>query len=79
MKLYLTNNNILVTDSTLDYFKTIVFSISYNGVPSLKCPFYLNIAVFLSMLYVYQPIVVRTREKQRLRRIKMIVFRASTI
>lgn len=47
MKPYITKNNILVTDSTLDYFKEIVFSITYNGVPSLKRPFYRNIAVFL--------------------------------
>lgn len=47
MKSYITNNNILVTDSTLDYFKEVVFSIPYNGVPSLKRPFYRNIAVFL--------------------------------
>ncbi|ECH9490540.1 hypothetical protein ZS48_001469 [Salmonella enterica subsp. enterica] len=47
MKSYITNNNILVTDSTLDYFKEVVFSIPYNGVPSLRRPFYRNIAVFL--------------------------------
>ncbi|RRO11073.1 hypothetical protein [Pectobacterium aquaticum] len=47
MKPYITHNNILVTDSTLDYFKAVVFSIPYNGVPILKRPFYRNIAVFL--------------------------------
>lgn len=47
MKKYITQNNILVTDSTLDCFKKIVFSIPYRGVPSLKRPFYRNIAVFL--------------------------------
>ena len=47
MKPYITHNNILVTDSTLDYFKSVVFSITYNGVPSLRRPFYRNIAVFL--------------------------------
>ncbi|HEE9875774.1 TPA: hypothetical protein R8G32_004008 [Citrobacter braakii] len=47
MKPYITHNNILVTDSTLDYFKTVVFSVPYNGVPSLRRPFYRNIAVFL--------------------------------
>ncbi|HBC8643223.1 TPA: hypothetical protein KE522_000005 [Citrobacter koseri] len=47
MKPYITNNNILVTGSTLDYFKAIVFSVPYNGVPSLRRPFYRNIAVFL--------------------------------
>lgn len=47
MKPYITHNNILVTDSTLDYFKTVVFSIPYNGMPSLRRPFYRNIAVFL--------------------------------
>ncbi|ECD9502195.1 hypothetical protein FNO08_14345 [Salmonella enterica subsp. diarizonae] len=47
MKPYITHNNILVTDSTLDYFKAIVFSVPYNGVPSLRRPFYRNIAVFL--------------------------------
>lgn len=33
MEPYITHNNILVTDSTLDYFKEVVFSIPYNGVP----------------------------------------------
>ncbi|WP_455915255.1 hypothetical protein [Pantoea agglomerans] len=47
MKPYITHNNILVTDSTLDYFKSVVFSIPYNGVPSLRRPFFRNIAVFL--------------------------------
>ncbi len=47
MKPYITYNNILVTDSTLDYFKEVIFSIPYNGVPSLRRPFYRNIAVFL--------------------------------
>ncbi|WP_338526968.1 hypothetical protein VRC35_04910 [Erwinia aphidicola] len=47
MKAYITKNNILVTDSTLDCFKRVVFNIPYNGMPSLKRPFYRNIAVFL--------------------------------
>ena len=47
MKPYITHNNILVTDSTLDYFKEVIFSIPYNGVQSLRRPFYRNIAVFL--------------------------------
>lgn len=47
MKPYITHNNILVTDSTLEYFKEVVFNIPYNGVPSLRRPFYRNIAVFL--------------------------------
>ncbi|WP_145601355.1 hypothetical protein [Yersinia frederiksenii] len=47
MKPYLTNNNILVNDSTLDYFKEIVFSIPYDGPKNLKRPFYGDIAKFL--------------------------------
>ncbi|MDP9705595.1 MULTISPECIES: hypothetical protein [Rahnella] len=47
MNSYITQNNILVTGSTLFYFKRIVFSIPYNGMPSLKRPFYRNISLFL--------------------------------
>ncbi|EMF7826981.1 TPA: hypothetical protein ACJCXE_003060 [Yersinia enterocolitica] len=47
MKPYITNNNILVTGSTLKYFKKVVFSVPYDGPKNLRRPFYGDIAKFL--------------------------------
>lgn len=47
MKPYITNNNILVTDSTLKFFKMVVFSVPYDGPKNLRRPFYGDIAKFL--------------------------------
>lgn len=67
MKPYITHNNILVTDSTLNYFKTVVFSIHYNGVPSLKRPFYRNIAVFLQHVICVATCSRKNRKKAKIK------------
>jgi len=67
MKPYITHNNILVTDSTLDYFKQVVFSIPYNGVPSLKRPFYRNIAVFLQHVICVATCSRKNRKKSKIK------------
>ncbi|HFT5242311.1 TPA: hypothetical protein ACGTP8_003130 [Yersinia enterocolitica] len=66
MKPYITHNNILVTDSTLDYFKKIIFSIPYNGVPSLRRPFYRNIAVFLQHVICVSTCSRKNRKKAKI-------------
>ncbi|QHB31961.1 hypothetical protein F0T03_07190 [Yersinia canariae] len=66
MKPYITYNNILVTDSTLDYFKKIIFSIPYNGVPSLRRPFYRNIAVFLQHVICVSTCSRKNRKKAKI-------------
>ena len=67
MKPYITHNNILVTDSTLDYFKAVVFSIPYNGAPSLKRPFYRNIAVFLQHIICVATCSRKNRKKAKIK------------
>lgn len=67
MKPYITHNNILVTDSTLDYFKEVVFSIPYNGVPSLKRPFYRNIAVFLQHIICVATCSRKNKKKAKIK------------
>jgi len=67
MKPYITHNNILVTDSTLDYFKTIVFSIPYNGGSSLRRPFYRNIAVFLQHVICVATCSCKNRKKAKIK------------
>ncbi|MGX9277822.1 hypothetical protein ACWXWL_08780 [Pantoea ananatis] len=67
MKPYITHNNILVTNSTLDYFKQVVFSIPYNGVPSLKRPFYRNIAVFLQHVICVASCSRKNRKKAKIK------------
>jgi len=67
MKPYITHNNILVTDSALDYFKQVVFSIPYNGVPSLKRPFYRNIAVFLQHVICVATCSRKNRKKAKIK------------
>lgn len=67
MKPYITYNNILVTDSTLDYFKTVVFSIPYNGLPSLQRPFYRNIAVFLQHIICVATCSRKNRRKAKIK------------
>ncbi|PRI21082.1 MULTISPECIES: hypothetical protein [Pectobacterium] len=66
MKSYITHNNILVTDSTLDYFKKIIFSIPYNGVPSLRRPFYRNISVFLQHVICVATCSRKNRKKAKI-------------
>ncbi|MBQ4771401.1 hypothetical protein F9U44_07830 [Pectobacterium versatile] len=65
MKPYITHNNILVTDSTLDYFKKIVFSIPYNGVQSLRRPFYRNISVFIQHVICVATCSRKNRKKAK--------------
>ncbi|TCB96122.1 hypothetical protein E0L21_24110 [Kosakonia quasisacchari] len=67
MKPYITYNNILVTDSTLDYFKEVVFSVPYNGVPSLRRPFYRNIAVFLQHVICVATCSRKNRKKAKIK------------
>lgn len=67
MKPYITYNNILVTDSTLDYFKEVIFSIPYNGVPSLRRPFYRNIAVFLQHVICVATCSRKNRKKANIK------------
>ncbi|EHR5265100.1 hypothetical protein KUL38_000951 [Salmonella enterica] len=67
MKPYITHNNILVTDSTLDYFKSVVFSIPYNGVPSLRRPFYRNIAVFLQHVICVSTCSRKNKKKAKIK------------
>ncbi|EDT2310592.1 hypothetical protein QTO19_14340 [Serratia marcescens] len=67
MKPYITHNNILVTDSTLDYFKSVVFSVPYNGVPSLRRPFYRNIAVFLQHVICVATCSRKNRKKAKIK------------
>jgi len=67
MKPYITHNNILVTDSTLDYFKEVIFSIPYNGVPSLRRPFYRNIAVFLQHVICVATCSRKNRKKANIK------------
>lgn len=67
MKPYITHNNILVTDSTLDYFKEVVFSVPYNGTPSLKRPFYRNIAVFLQHIICVATCSRKNRKKAKIK------------
>jgi len=67
MKPYITYNNILVTDSTLDYFKRIIFSIPYNGVPSLRRSFYRNIAVFLQHVICVATCSRKNRKKANIK------------
>lgn len=67
MKPYITYNNILVTDSTLDYFKEVVFSIPYNGVPGLRRPFYRNIAVFLQHVICVATCSRKNRKKAKIK------------
>ncbi|KMK82617.1 hypothetical protein [Pectobacterium brasiliense] len=66
MKPYITHNSILVTDSTLDYYKEIVFSIHYNGEPSLRRPFYRNIAVFLQHVICVATCSRKNRKKAKI-------------
>lgn len=66
MKPYITHNSILVTDSTLDYYKEIVFSIPYNGEPSLRRPFYRNIAVFLQHVICVATCSRKNRKKAKI-------------
>lgn len=67
MKPYITCNNILVTDSTLDYFKEVVFSIPYNGLPGLRRPFYRNIAVFLQHVICVATCGRKNRKKAKIK------------
>ncbi|AXW87170.1 hypothetical protein AU509_04255 [Lonsdalea britannica] len=67
MKPYITKNNILVTDSTLDYFKEVVFSIPYNGVKSLRRPYYHNIAVFLQHIICVATCSRKNRRKAKIK------------
>ncbi|MDC7861284.1 hypothetical protein [Pantoea ananatis] len=67
MKPYITYNNILVTDSTLDYFKEVIFSIPYNGVQSLRRPFYRNIAVFLQHVICVATCSRKNRKKANIK------------
>ncbi|HBQ3160775.1 TPA: hypothetical protein L7V75_001049 [Klebsiella variicola subsp. variicola] len=67
MKPYITYNNILVTDSTLNYFKEVVFSIPYNGVPSLRRPFYRNIAAFLQHVICVATCSRKNRKKAKIK------------
>lgn len=67
MKPYITHNNILVTDLTLNYFKAVVFSIPYNGVPSLRRPFYRNIAVFLQHVICVATCSRKNRKKAKIK------------
>ncbi|MCD2358074.1 hypothetical protein LQK91_16815 [Pantoea sp. MHSD4] len=67
MKPYITKNNILVTDSTLDYFKKVVFSVPYNGVQSLRRPFYHNIAVFLQHVICVATCSRKNRRKAKIK------------
>lgn len=67
MKPYITYNNILVTDSTLDYFKEVIFSIPYNGIPSLRRPFYRNIAVFLQHVICVAICSRKNRKKAKIK------------
>ncbi len=67
MKPYITHNNILVTDSTLDYFKEVVFSIPYHGVPSLRRPFYRHIAVFLQHVICVATCSRKNRKKAKIK------------
>ncbi|MEN4880435.1 hypothetical protein ABEI17_06875 [Pantoea agglomerans] len=67
MKPYITYNNILVTDSTLDYFKEVIFIIPYNGVPSLRRPFYRNNAVFLQHVICVATCSRKNRKKENIK------------
>jgi len=67
MKPYITHNNILVTDSTLDYFKEVVFSIPYNGVPSLRRPFFRNVAVFLQHVICVSTCSRKNKKKAKIK------------
>ncbi|EFE0693232.1 TPA: hypothetical protein ACQ72S_004417 [Escherichia coli] len=67
MKPYITHNNILVAGSTLEYFKEVVFSIPYNGVPSLRRPFYRNIAVFLQHVICVATCSRKNRKKAKIK------------
>ncbi|WKZ93959.1 hypothetical protein P0E69_08830 [Chimaeribacter arupi] len=67
MKPYITYNNILVTDLTLNYFKTVVFSLPYHGVPSLKRPFYRDIAVFLQHVICVATCSRKNRKKAKIK------------
>ncbi|TSH83697.1 hypothetical protein [Pantoea sp. paga] len=67
MKPYITHNNILVTDSTLDYFKEVVYSIPYNGAQSLRRPFYRNIAVFLQHVICVATCSRKNRRKTKIK------------
>ncbi len=80
MKPYITHNNTLVTDSTLDYFKKIIFSISYNGMHSLRRTFYRKIAVFLHHVICVATCSRKNRKNAKIKANKKIVlFYASTI
>ena len=70
MKPYITHNNILVTDSTLDYFKSVVFSIPYNGVPSLRRPFFRNIAVFLQHVICVSTCSRKNKKKAKIKAVQ---------
>lgn len=67
MKPYITYNNILVTGSTLDYFKEVVFSIPYKGVKSLRRPYYHNIAVFLQHVICVATCSRKNRKKAKIK------------
>ncbi|EPD7282341.1 TPA: hypothetical protein ACG31R_004665 [Escherichia coli] len=67
MKPYITHNNILVTGSTLEYFKEVVFSIPYNGVPSQRRPFYRNIAVFLQHVICVSTCSRKNKKKAKIK------------
>jgi len=67
MKPYITHDNVLVTNSTLDYFKKVVFSVPYNGAPSLKRPFYRNIAVFLQHVICVATCSRKNRRKAKIK------------
>lgn len=67
MKPYITHDSILVTQSTLSYFKEFVFSIPYSGVPSLRRPFYRDIALFLQHVICVATCSRKNRKKAKIK------------
>lgn len=63
MEPYITNNNILVTDSNLKFFKMVVFSIPYDGPKNLRRPFYGDIAKFLQHIICVATCSKRNKRK----------------